>query len=94
MSVPDTFCFFVFFVGEDNGEPGCDGVPNSGQEWVRQRKLSATVISPPILGDALQLLSNAINAGSQPPERTLIAPISFPALKELQKVRTLAAQGH
>jgi ribose transport system substrate-binding protein len=66
---------------------GCDGVPKSGQEWVRQRKLSATVISPPIVGDALQLLSNAISAGSQPPERTLIAPISFPALKELQKVR-------
>lgn len=72
---------------------GCDGVPKSGQEWVRQRKLSATVISPPIVGDALQLLSNAISAGSQPPERTLVAPSSFPALKELQKVRTLAAQG-
>jgi ribose transport system substrate-binding protein len=71
---------------------GCDGVPKSGQEWVRQGKLSATVISPPIVGDALQLLSSAINAGSQPPERTLIAPSSFPALKELQKVRAQAAQ--
>jgi ribose transport system substrate-binding protein len=57
---------------------GCDGVPKSGQEWVRQGKLSATVISPPIVGDALQLLSNAMNAGSQPPERTLIAPSSSP----------------
>jgi ribose transport system substrate-binding protein len=71
---------------------GCDGVPKSGQEWVRQGKLSATVISPPIIGDALELLSSAMNAGSQPPERTLIAPSSFPALKELQKVRTQAAQ--
>jgi ribose transport system substrate-binding protein len=70
---------------------GCDGVPKSGQEWVRQRKLSATVISPPIVGDALQMLSTAINAGSQPPERTLVAPISFPALKELKKVRVQLA---
>jgi len=72
---------------------GCDGVPKSGQEWVRKRKLSATVISPPIVGDALQMLSDAISAGSQPPERTLVAPSSFPALKELQKVRVRAAQG-
>jgi len=72
---------------------GCDGVPKSGQEWVRQRKLSATVVSPPIVGDALQMLSNAISAGSQPPERTLVAPSSFPALKDLQKVRIQVAQG-
>jgi len=72
---------------------GCDGVPKSGQEWVRQRKLSATVVSPPIVGDALHLLSNAISAGSQPPDRTLVAPSSFPALKDLQKVRSQAAQG-
>ncbi len=70
---------------------GCDGVPRSGQEWVRQGRLSATVISPPIVGDALQLLATAMNAGSQPPERTLIAPSSYPALKEIQKLRTLAA---
>jgi hypothetical protein len=23
ISVPDNLCFFAFFVGEDNGEPGC-----------------------------------------------------------------------
>ncbi len=72
---------------------GCDGVPKSGQEWVRQRRLSATVISPPIVGDALHLLVNAISAGSQPPDRTLVAPSSFPALKELQKARAQAAPG-
>jgi len=72
---------------------GCDGVPKSGQEWVRQGKLSATVISPPLVGDALELFSNAINAGSQPPERTLVAPSSFPALKDLQRVRAQAAPG-
>jgi ribose transport system substrate-binding protein len=71
---------------------GCDGVPRSGQEWVRQRRLAATVISPPIVGDAMHLLASALNAGSQPAERTLISPSSFPSLKDLQKVRGLAAQ--
>lgn len=71
---------------------GCDGVPNSGQEWVRQGKLAATVVSPPIAGDAIQLLVGALKAGSQPPERTMVAPASFPALNELQKLRARAAR--
>lgn len=71
---------------------GCDGVPRSGQEWVRQGRLAATVVSPPLVGDAMQLLVSALNAGSQPPERTLVAPNSFPSLKELQKTRGQAAQ--
>jgi ribose transport system substrate-binding protein len=70
---------------------GCDGVPKSGQEWVRQGRLTATVISPPIVGDAMHLLAAALAAGSQPAERTVVAPISFPALKELQKVRGQSA---
>jgi ribose transport system substrate-binding protein len=64
---------------------GCDGVPRSGQEWVRQGRLTATVVSPPLLGDAMQMLASAVKAGSQPAERTLVRPSSFPALKELQK---------
>lgn len=71
---------------------GCDGLPRSGQEWVRQKRLAATVISPPLVGDALQLLASALAAGSQPPERTVVAPSSFPSLKELQEVRRQAAQ--
>ncbi|MGP0021737.1 MAG: sugar ABC transporter substrate-binding protein [Candidatus Sulfotelmatobacter sp.] len=71
---------------------GCDGVPKSGQEWVRQGRLSATVVSPPLIGDAMQMLASALAAGSQPPERTVVAPHSFPALKELQKIRGQAAQ--
>lgn len=71
---------------------GCDGLPRSGQEWVRQGRLSATVVSPPIVGDAMEMLSSAMKAGSQPPERTLVAPSSYPALKELQKARVQAAQ--
>jgi ABC-type sugar transport system substrate-binding protein len=71
---------------------GCDGVPRSGQEWVRQGRLAATVISPPLMGDALELLASALKAGSQPPERTLVAPSSFPSVKELEKPKTEAAK--
>ncbi len=71
---------------------GCDGVPRSGQEWVRQGRLAATVISPPLVGDAMQLLASALKAGSQPAERTLISPSSFPPVKDLKSVRAGAAR--
>lgn len=64
---------------------GCDGVLRAGQEWVRQKKLTATVISPPLMGEAIQLLAAALDSGSQPPERTLMAPSSFPGLKDLSR---------
>src|ERR1700728_1578952 len=66
---------------------GCDGVPRSGQEWVRQGRLAATVVSPPIAGEAVNLLASALKASSQPMERTMVAPLSFPAVKDLQKAR-------
>jgi ABC-type sugar transport system substrate-binding protein len=69
---------------------GCDGVPRSGQEWVRQGRLAATVVSPPIAGEAVNLLAAALRAGSQPQERTLVAPSSFPGVKDLQKARAAA----
>jgi len=71
---------------------GCDGVPRAGQEWVRQKRLAATVISPPIAGEAIQLLAQSLKAGSQPPERTLITPISFPSVKEMPRAQAAAAQ--
>jgi ribose transport system substrate-binding protein len=71
---------------------GCDGVPKSGQEWVRQGRLAATVVAPPMVGEAMHLLASALNSGAQPQERTTVAPISFPAIKELQKARGAAAE--
>jgi ribose transport system substrate-binding protein len=72
---------------------GCDGVLLSGQAWVRQGRLAATVICPPLVGDAMRMLTTALNTGAQPPERTLIAPSSFPALADLKKTREKAAYG-
>ena len=68
---------------------GCDGVPRAGQEWVRQKRLTATVIAPPLIGEAVHLLVAAKESDSQPPERTLIAPTSYPEVKDLP--RALAA---
>lgn len=70
---------------------GCDGLPRSGQEWVRQGRLAATVVCPPLVGDAIQLLAAALEAGSQPPERTVVSSSSYPTLQELQKARRQAA---
>ena len=70
---------------------GCDGVPKAGQAWVRQGRLAATIFSPPLIGDAMHMLANSRVKGTQPEERTLIAPISFPPLEELGRTRSAAA---
>jgi ribose transport system substrate-binding protein len=62
---------------------GCDGVPRAGQDWVRQKRMTATVIAPPLVGEAIQILAAANNSSSQPPERTVISPTSYPAVKDL-----------
>jgi ABC-type sugar transport system substrate-binding protein len=70
---------------------GCDGVPKSGQSWVRQGRLAATIFSPPIVGDAIHVLANSRLTGTQPEERTLIEPSSFPKMEELERKRSAAA---
>lgn len=62
---------------------GCDGITKTGQEWVRRGLLTATVITAPAAGIALEILAKAFNAGALPPDRTLIPPRSFPAVEEL-----------
>jgi len=69
---------------------GCDGVPKAGQTWVRQGRLSATIFSPPLVGPAIEMLASSRAGGEQAPERTLMAPSSFPALNELKRKLTQA----
>jgi ribose transport system substrate-binding protein len=59
---------------------GCDGLPNSGQSWVRQGLLTATIYVPPNAGTAVDLLTQAIRSGNLPPEHSMITPIPIPAL--------------
>ena len=63
---------------------GCDGVTKTGQDWVRRGLLKATIITPPAAGIALETLAKATQAGSMPPEHTLIPPRSFPPIEELR----------
>lgn len=62
---------------------GCDGVPKTGQEWVRRGLLAATVVTPPLMGLALEMMTQAIRKGVQPPPRTLSEINSFPPIKQL-----------
>lgn len=62
---------------------GCDGVAKTGREWVRKGLLTATVVSPPNAGLALEVLAKAIQTGQDPPECTPSAPWSFPKIEEL-----------
>ena len=62
---------------------GCDGLPNTGQAWVRKGLLRATIYLPANAGKAVDLLTQALRTGTMPPEQTLTVPISIPAIESL-----------
>jgi len=62
---------------------GCDGVPKTGQAWVRTGQLSATVIVPPNAGEALRLMAKALRTGEVVPEHTFTPSTPFPAIEKL-----------
>jgi ribose transport system substrate-binding protein len=62
---------------------GCDGLPKTGQAWVRSGLLAATVVVPPNAGLAIEMLVKAIQTGTQPSAQTLTKPASFPAIEGL-----------
>jgi len=64
---------------------GCDGQPATGQAWVREGLLAATIYIPPFAGQAIEILAAAIKAGTQPPEHALTAPYSIPPLETLAR---------
>jgi len=75
---------------------GCDGLPDSGQTWVRRGLLTATIFVPPNAGTALEMLVEALQNGTMPVERSLTTPVSIPALDVLaasqaEKTRALSA---
>ena len=71
---------------------GCDGLPETGQAWVRSGLLTATVHVPPNASTALEMLAEVMFKGLQPAERTLTVPKSFPAIDALKaKARGVGA---
>ena len=70
---------------------GIDGVPKSGQAWVRSSVLTATIVAPPLAGPAVGMLVRALQTGTPPPEITLLAPYSFPPLSAFKSDRSKSA---
>lgn len=64
---------------------GCDGMPKTGQAWVRTGLLTATIYIRPNADLALEIVCNALRTGSKPPEHEMIAPESIPSLEELSR---------
>jgi ribose transport system substrate-binding protein len=64
---------------------GIDGVRKTGQAWVQQGLLSATVVVPTNAGQAIELLSQALSTGTIPPAKTLTMAKSLPAVEDLAK---------
>jgi ribose transport system substrate-binding protein len=72
---------------------GCDGVPSKGQAYVNRGVLTATVITPPMTGHAMEMLAAAIRSKSQPPEHTFTISTSYPPINELQEKRRHTSGG-
>ena len=62
---------------------GCDGMPKTGQEWVRRGLLTATVLSPPTAPVAIDLIASFLHHGTMPPPRTLTESKSIPDIEML-----------
>jgi ribose transport system substrate-binding protein len=63
---------------------GVDGVPKTGQAWVREGLLTATIVTPPLAGRAIEMLMEALRRGKFPPEVTFIEPRSYPPVEALR----------
>ncbi len=70
---------------------GCDGMPDTGQEWVRSGLLTSTVLSPPTAPVAIDLLARYLRNGAMPPECTLTETKSIPDLESLARKARAAA---
>jgi ribose transport system substrate-binding protein len=64
---------------------GCDGMPKTGQAWVRNGTLAATIFIRPNTDLAIEMLVQAINSGEALPDRKVTEPESIPSLAELAK---------
>ena len=62
---------------------GIDGQVKTGQVWVRQGWLTATIYLPPLAGTAIEILAKSLRGGTRPPERTTTTSHSIPEISSL-----------
>jgi ribose transport system substrate-binding protein len=65
---------------------GCDGLPATGQVWVREKLLTATIHIPPLTGQAMEILAKAMQQGTQPPEHSMTTSVSIPPIESLGRL--------
>lgn len=78
---------------------GCDGLPKTGQVWVRSGLLAATIYIPPNTDLAMDMLVKALRSGAPPTEQTFTTAKSHPPFEVLgsaqaEKARILSAGTH
>jgi ABC-type sugar transport system substrate-binding protein len=66
---------------------GCDGLPNTGQSWVRSGLLAATIFIPPNTAQAMEMLVDGLQNGRTPPEKAVTTAVSVPPLESLRPRR-------
>jgi ribose transport system substrate-binding protein len=64
---------------------GCDGLPKTGQAWVKSGLLAATIFIPPNTGQAIEMFVDALQRGKPQAERALTVPVSVPPLNQLKR---------
>jgi ribose transport system substrate-binding protein len=62
---------------------GCDGMPRTGQSWVRNGTLAATIFIRPNTDLAMEMLVEAFKSNAALPERKVTDPESVPSLADL-----------
>ena len=62
---------------------GIDGMPETGQAWVRQGLLAATIVVPTNTGQAIEMMARTLQAGTTLPERTFTNATSYPPIEKL-----------
>lgn len=63
---------------------GCDGLPKTGQAWVRSGILAATIFIPPNTDQAIELLVDFFRNAKMPAERALTVAVSVPPIDQLR----------
>lgn len=66
---------------------GCDGMPKTGQAWVRSGLLAATVIVPANTDQAIETLSSSLRGTTHPPERIMTVPLSYPPVESVASMQ-------
>jgi ABC-type sugar transport system substrate-binding protein len=71
---------------------GCDGLPKTGQEWLRRGLLTATIHIPPNADRAIEMMAKALHSGEMPSESTFTEAKPIPTPETLAQNAARAAR--